>query len=184
MTLLSAGCAAILLVATKALAQAPPQTISRADVDQWLNKYRDAKAEFKPGDVIGAGDLEKVRPFMPPGYFEQLKFPELHMEILAPRNHTPRKDYMACTEKYQAQVKLDGDGALSNYVCGQPFANGTIRIDDPQSGARAVQNFDYRWQNYGQVVMDSIYIWERGARAMGTAWRSRPRRNRAQKRIW
>ena len=161
MTLLSAGCATILLVATKALAQAPRQTISRAGVDQWLNKYRDAKAEFKPDDVIGAGDLEKVRPFMPPGYFEQLKFPELHMEIIAPRNHTPRRDYMACTEKYQAQVKLDGDGTLSNYVCGQPFANGTIRIDEPQSGARAVQNFDYRWQNYGQVVMDSIYIWER-----------------------
>jgi len=161
MTLLSAGCAAILLVAAKALAQAPPRTISRADVEQWLNKYRDAKPEFKPGDVIGPGDLEKVRAFMPPGYFEQLKFPEFRVEIIAPRNHTPRQDYMACTEKYQAQVKLAGDGTLLNYVCGQPFANSTIREEDLQSGARAVQNFDYRWQNYGQVVMDSIYLWER-----------------------
>jgi len=156
---MSTSCAALLLFATRALAQTP-RPISRDDVTQWLDKYREAKPQFKPGDVIGAGEVEKLRPFMLPGYFEQLNFPELHMEIIAPRTHTPRKDYMACTEKFQGQVRLDGDGTLSNYVCGQPFANGAISISDPQSGVRAVHNFDYRWQNFGQVVMDCIYIWE------------------------
>jgi len=31
----------------------------------------------------------------------------MRMEIIATRNHTPRKDYMDCTEKYQAQVRID-----------------------------------------------------------------------------
>ncbi len=159
MSLVSAACAAVLPFAGKALAQASP-VITRADVDQWLNNTRDAKPAFKPGDVLGSGDIEKLRPFMPPGYLEQLKFPQLHMEIVAPRPHTPRKDYMACTEKYQAQVKLAPDGTISNYLCGQPFANSTITVGDAQSGTRAVHNFDYRWQNYGQVVMDCIYVWE------------------------
>ena len=160
MTLLGAGAALILLLATNSLAQTP-QVFTRAEVEQWLNKYRDARPDFKPGDVISGGDIEKLRPFVPPGYFEQMKFPEMRVEVIAPRNHTPRRDYMACTEKYQTQVKLNSDGTLSNYVCGQPFANSALRVEDPQSGFRAVHNFDYRWQNFGQVVMNCLYVWER-----------------------
>ena len=66
MTLLGAGAALTLLLATNSLAQTP-QVFTRADVAQWLNKYRDAKPDFKPGDVISGGDIEKLRPFVPPG---------------------------------------------------------------------------------------------------------------------
>ena len=37
----------------------------------WVSKYKDAKPEFKAGDVLTNADLEKARPFMMPGYFEQ-----------------------------------------------------------------------------------------------------------------
>ena len=60
------------------------------------------------------------------GWFEQLNFPEFKMEIMAARSHTPRKDYQECTEKYQAQVKLNPDGSLANYICGQPFPNALL----------------------------------------------------------
>ncbi|MGD0075032.1 MAG: DUF1329 domain-containing protein [Candidatus Binataceae bacterium] len=134
---------------------------TRETFEKWLRQNQNAKPDFKPGDVLTAKDLDRMRPFVPPGYLEQLNFPEFRAEIIAPRSHQPRKDYMACSEKYQAQVQLAADGTAANYVCGQPFANSSIREDDPLSGARAVQNFDARWLNYGQVVMDSIYIWER-----------------------
>ncbi len=39
----------------------------------WFAKYKNAKPEFKPGDVLTHADLEKVRPFMLPGYFEQFQ---------------------------------------------------------------------------------------------------------------
>jgi len=56
MTFVGAGAALILLLATNSLAQTP-QVFTRAEVEQWLNKYRDAKPDFKPGDVISGGDL-------------------------------------------------------------------------------------------------------------------------------
>src|SRR5262249_28505822 len=111
--------------------------LNRAAYDQWLAKNADAKPDFKPGDVLTAKDLERIRPFVPPGYLDQLNFPELRMEIIAPRNHTPRQDFVECTEKYQAQVKLKADGTLDNYVCGQPFANSALSEADPESGIEA-----------------------------------------------
>ncbi len=90
-----------------------------------------------------------VGPFAPPGFIERLNFPELKMPIIAPRAHTPRRDFMACTEKYQSQVKLEADGALANYVCGQPFADAARDPQDPLSGLKAACNFEYRWQTTG-----------------------------------
>jgi hypothetical protein len=91
--------------ANLALAQDPRDT-TRADVDRWMAKYSAAKPDFKPGDVLTVKDFERIRPFMVPGYVEQYKFPTLRMEIIPTRSHTPRKDYMECTEKYDGQLFL------------------------------------------------------------------------------
>src|SRR5208282_1049032 len=76
---------------------------TRATFDQWLAKYKDAKPDFKPGDVLTARDIEKMRPFIPPGFIEQLNFPEFKAEVIPAKSHKPRADYMACSEKYQQQ---------------------------------------------------------------------------------
>ena len=112
--ILSLALALITACAALALAQDPRNT-TRADLDQWLAKYGDAKPDFKPGDVLTVKDFERIRPFMMPGYVEQFKFPGMRMEIIPTRSHMPRKDYMDCTEKYQAQVKIESrrlDGKL------------------------------------------------------------------------
>ena len=136
------------------------RTYTRNTYETWLHKYADAKPDFKPGDVLTAKDLEKIRPFMPPGYLEQLNFPDFKMAIIAPVNHMPRRDYMDCTEKYQGQVKLRSDGALANYVCGQAFVSTTMDTTDPDSGIKAAWNFEYRWQNYGLAALNVIWSWE------------------------
>ncbi len=137
------------------------RSYTRATVDEWMRKYAAAKPDFKPGDVLTVKDLERIRPFVPPGYFEQLNFPELKMRIVAARSHTPRKDFMACSEKYQSQVKLQADGALADYVCGQPFANAALDPQDPLAGLKAVWNFEYRWQNYGMMSLNFLGVWDR-----------------------
>ena len=114
--------AGALLCVRPAMAQ-DVKSYTRATFDQWLAKYKDAKPDFKVGDVLTAKDLERMRPFIFPGYLEQLNFPEFKAPIAAPVDHTPRQDYMACTEKYQSQVKLLPDHTVGNYVCGQPFPN-------------------------------------------------------------
>jgi hypothetical protein len=144
-----------LLVVAGALACVRPamaqdvKSYTRATFDQWLAKYKDAKPDFKVGDVLTAKDIERIRPFIFPGYLEQLNFPEFKMEIGTPVDHTPRKDYMACTEKYQSQVRLLPDKTMANYVCGQPFPNSAITESDPDAGWKAAWNYEYRWQNFG-----------------------------------
>ena len=81
------------------------KSYTRATFDEWLSKYKDAKPDFKVGDVLTAKDVERMRPFMFPGYLEQLNFPEFKTTIAAPVDHTPSKDYMACSEKYQCAGK-------------------------------------------------------------------------------
>jgi len=146
---------AALLVVAGALACVRPamaqdvKSYTRATFDQWLAKYKDAKPDFKVGDVLTAKDIERIRPFIFPGYLEQLNFPEFKMEIGTPVDHTPRKDYLACTEKYQSQVRLLPDKTMANYVCGQPFPNSAITVSDTDAGWKAAWNYEYRWQNFG-----------------------------------
>ncbi len=125
------------------------KTYTRATFDNWLAKYKNAKPQFKVGDVLTAKDMDKIRPFVFPGYAYFLNFPQFKMKIGAPVDHTPRQDYMACTEKYQSQVRLLPDHTMANYVCGQPFPNSEIDASDANAGWKAAWNFEYRWQNYG-----------------------------------
>jgi len=136
-------------------------TYTRDTFYQWFQKYRDAKPDFKPGEVLTWKDAERMRPFVIPGYLEQLNFPDFKMEIIATQDHTPRKDYMDCTEKYQSQVRLGSDGSLQNFVCGQPFPDSALSVDDPASGLKAAWNFEYRWQYYGLWTALWQPIWVR-----------------------
>jgi iron uptake system EfeUOB component EfeO/EfeM len=51
--------AGALLCARPAMAQ-DVKSYTRATFDQWLSKYKDAKPDFKPGDVLTAKDLERI----------------------------------------------------------------------------------------------------------------------------
>ena len=108
----------------------------RRSVDQ---QVRRRQARLRAGRRAGSKDLERIRPFVPPGWFEQLNFPEFKMEIMAARSHVPRKDFQECTEKYQAQVKLNPDGSLANYVCGQPFPDASLNTSDALGNQSGVE---------------------------------------------
>ena len=156
---LTLALALVAACAATAAAQSAPAT--RQTVAQWLTQNANAKPDFKPGDVLTAKDLQRLRPFIPPVYIDQFNFPELKMPIVAARSHMPRKDYADCTEKYQAQVKLKSDGTLDNYICGQPFSDASLDPSDPQAGQKAVWNFEHRWQNYGPFDLNFMFIFDR-----------------------
>jgi hypothetical protein len=150
-----------LLVIARPAAQAQDvSSYTRDTFIQWFQKYKDAKPDFKVGDVLTAKDMERIRPFMFPGYLEQLNFPEFKMPIMGYVDHTPRKDYLDCTEKYQSQVRLAANKSLENYVCGQPFASADLKPGDPDSAWKAAWNFEYRWQNFGLFTVPPV-TWER-----------------------
>jgi hypothetical protein len=155
------ACALALVTWSAATVVAQSTLPTRQTVEQWLTQNANAKPDFKPGDVLTVKDLERVRPFIPPAYFDQLNFPEIKMEIIAAKSHMPRKDYADCTEKYQGQVKLKSDGTIDNYVCGQPFSNASLVPGDPQSGFKTIWNFEYRWQNYGPFDLNFMFVFDR-----------------------
>src|SRR3972149_507603 len=80
-----------------ALAQAQTQMgdtsqYTRQTFLDWFEKYKDAEPEFKPGDVITNDQLEKVRPFMLPGDFEQFqKWTDLKMEVVETKHVVAHK---------------------------------------------------------------------------------------------
>jgi hypothetical protein len=53
---------------------------------------------LKPGDTLTEKDILKLRAFMPPGFYEMLTFPGLHVEIAPPENMSPDQAYTDCSE--------------------------------------------------------------------------------------
>jgi len=78
------------------------QQVTADTLIQWMNKYGDAKPDFKPGDVLTVKDLPRLQPFIPPGYIEMLNFPELRIEVWPTRHHQMRRDFVECTDKLQS----------------------------------------------------------------------------------
>ena len=154
-----------------ALAQAQAQMgdtsqYTRQTFVDWFEKYKDAEPEFKPGDVITNDQLEKVRPFMLPGYFEQFqKWTDLKMEVVETKHVVAHKIKRECDEKFQKQVKLAEDGAVENYVCGQPFANADIdagiKANDPRAALKVAWNYDKRWYWRGYYGPNALTTWLR-----------------------
>lgn len=145
-----------------AVAQDDPTTYTRESFTQWLNASKDAKPDFKPGDVLTHADLERIRPFLFPGYFEQYqKWADVQFEIVETNHVTPHQLVLDCNEQYQDQVSLAEDGALQNYVCGYPFANEDIKEGDPQAGMRVAWNYDKRWYWRGYFVNNALTTWLR-----------------------
>jgi hypothetical protein len=132
-----------------------------SDYEDWMKKYAGAQPDFKPGDVLTAKDLERLRPFIPPGYFEQFNFPDVHFKIVEPYDDRMHPDFVKCTEKYGRQVKLNPDGSIQGYRCGQPFPNDEITLNDPKAGIKAAWNFEHHWQNYGFYEAEHQWAWVR-----------------------
>ena len=145
-----------------AVAQDDPTTYTRESFSQWLAASKDAKPDFKPGDVLSHADLERIRPFLFPGYFEQYqKWADVQFEIVETNHVTPHQLVLDCNEKFQQQVSLAEDGALENYVCGYPFSNEDITEDDPQAGLKVAWNYDKRWYWRGYFVNNALTTWLR-----------------------
>jgi len=125
---------------------------SRTDIVHWLQREMDAPPLFREGDLLTRADLDKVRPFLPPGYFDEFNFAEVNFLVSPSGNYTPHQDYLAATEQYLNQARLADDGALEHYVAGRPFTQADIIPNDPQAGLKAVWNFTHRWKFYGMRV--------------------------------
>ena len=142
----------LLVWAGPSWAQDERNAMTRETVLQWTQQYTDARPDFQHGETLGLSDMEKLRPFLPPGYFEEFQFPEVTFDISPPGDYPPRTDYLAATEKFAGQTQLAEDGSLRNYTAGQPFPAGQLDPADSTAGLKVGWNFNFRWQHYGIKV--------------------------------
>ncbi len=100
-----------------------------------------AMAQVKPGDVITRENAAKVQNLLSPGNL-MLVQQGMQLDIVPTDKLIWPPPYTAATEKYHAQVRLNPDGTLENYVAGQPFP--LLDPNDPQVASKIMWNFSFR----------------------------------------
>jgi hypothetical protein len=111
-------------VEVRAQPGAPPSPAASASPE--------AAAELKPGTIIGADNIEQYARYVP----SAAKFAVEHgfrMRIIPERRVEWSQGFQHATEKYAAQVALDNDDNVKNYVAGMPFP--LIDSTDPKAAA-------------------------------------------------
>ncbi len=131
----------------------------------WLKSQESATPDFKPGDVISFADADRIRPFVPPSYQDIMIFDGMRVEIAETTDMSPADVYKQATLQHQGQVRLAEDGAIENYVAGQPFDDMKFQAEsapmETGDGYRAIWNFNFRWQSRGIAVKRFYGTWVR-----------------------
>lgn len=157
-TEIAALAAAILATAG---APGPARALTPDEFLAWLEANRTATPEFKPGDTLTIADADKIRPFVMPGYQDELLYDGVELVIKETSDLSPADVYKEATAKFQSQVTIANDGAIENYVAGEPFDETQITTDDPMAGYKAIWNFNYRWQHEGLSIPTVGWVWVR-----------------------
>jgi hypothetical protein len=94
--------------------------------------------ELKPGTVIAADNVEQFSRYVPAA----ASFAVAHgfkMRVLPERRVEWSQGFQHATEKYAAQVTLDSDDYIKNYIAGMPFP--LIEAGDPKSAVKIAYNW-------------------------------------------
>ncbi len=109
---------------------------------------------FRPGDVIGAGEVERLRDHIPPEIWEHRErffFDGMQLEI-GPcyRDYAPPEFFAQATEQFRGRPRLARDGTLLGHVAGLPFPPDTIAPDAPDAALRWAWNWASRYRAGGR----------------------------------
>jgi Protein of unknown function (DUF1329) len=125
--------AAILVTARVAVRAQPAAMQSPA-----ASPSSEAAIELKPGTIVGADNIGRYARYVPAA----AKFAVAHgfrMRIIPERRVEWSHGFQHATEKYAAQVTLDDDDHLKNYVAGMPFP--LIDAGDPKAAVKIAYNW-------------------------------------------
>ncbi|HYA34012.1 MAG TPA: DUF1329 domain-containing protein, partial [Candidatus Binataceae bacterium] len=101
-----------------------------------------ARAQVKPGDIIGPDNAEKVKDLVSPGQYPRI-MNGMTLKIVPTHRIEWPPPYQEATEKYSAQVRLSADHrSLVGYVAGEPFP--TVDVNDPDAGPKVMWNEMFR----------------------------------------
>jgi hypothetical protein len=121
---------------------------------------------FKEGDVIAYDAADKLKPYLPPEFWDNRDFffyEGMRLEIgPTMRDYTPAAAYVAATQANKGKSKVGPENSLSGYIAGKPFDEKIDCKGDPHAGAKIMWNFDWRWQGDGSQAHFYYSYWDRG----------------------
>jgi len=122
---------------------------------------------FKEGDVISFAEVDKLKDYLPPQFWDNREFffYEGMQLVIGPslRKYGAADAYVTATDTNAGKAKLGEDGALEGYVAGQPFPNQSIDCKgDPDAGTKIIWNFNKSWNGDGAAASWSYTYWDRG----------------------
>ncbi|MBI5506634.1 MAG: DUF1329 domain-containing protein [Deltaproteobacteria bacterium] len=97
------------------------------------------RAEVSPGEQITKANSDKIEGLVSPGV-KWCVDNGMDMDIAKTEPIPIPADYKAATEKYSAQVKLNANNTLDNWVAGKPFP--IIDPNDPQAAQKIMYDFE------------------------------------------
>ncbi len=126
--------------------------VTRDDIANWLAKSVVVDPPVG-GTNIDLHDLPLLRPWIPPGFYEEFAFPEVTVEIQDTADYYMHQSYIEATKRFEGQPSIGTDGRLENYNAGQPFSADQIANAEPSVGGYMLAwNQIHRWQYYGYKV--------------------------------
>jgi hypothetical protein len=121
---------------------------------------------FKEGDVVTYDDVDKLKDFLPPDFWENREYffyEGMEIQVGDPREYGLADAFVAATEKFKGQATVGKDGALENYTAGQPFDTNEIDCKgDPHAANKIIWNFMKHWDGDGSRATWSYTYWDRG----------------------
>jgi uncharacterized protein DUF1329 len=122
---------------------------------------------FKEGDTITFAELDKLKDYLPPQFWENREFffyEGMQLSIgPTERKYGTADAYEAATQKHKGEAKIGEDGSLVNYTAGRPFPNPTIDCKaDANAGSKIIWNFNKAWNGSGVNASWSYTYWDRG----------------------
>src|SRR5713101_7799621 len=141
-----------------------------------------------PGMTINKNNAQVAAAVLPPEVLKVVQAGDLEITVQATTDLPVREEYINATVAHAAQVAIEPDGTLSNYVSGLPFP--LLDLADPQAGLKLGWNLRYRdradiSQSWGTTsLLNSSGNVERSSSSLYTRmygmYRPDPERNIAQ----
>tara|TARA_Y100000588_G_scaffold94715_1_gene102683 strand:+ start:905 stop:2269 length:1365 start_codon:yes stop_codon:yes gene_type:complete len=123
---------------------------TRDDVLAWLEEFRYAHDGLTTNTIIAIEHFDVLKPFVVPGFFEAMQFPEVAIEIEQAYRFEAPAIYQKATLEGGDSATLGANGALEGYAAGMPFSHARIAAGLPsEAGLMVAWNHIHRWQYYG-----------------------------------
>ena len=126
--------------------------VTRADIGAW---FAETVVVDPPtgGTIVNFDEIDSLKPWIAPGFFDEFQFPEVTVEIQETANYLMHQSYIDTTERFKGQPSIGTDGSVENYMAGQPFSEEQIAAADPSTGGYMLAwDQIHRWQYYGYKI--------------------------------